>query len=426
MAGGSRPAGRAAYPRGVGRARRGGRAGRRRSAGRGRRRCARRGVPPALAAAALTQAELRRRAVGKFGPAAAGMFFTRAGLEQATRAVVADRRAARLRAAGVRTLADLGCGLGADALAAARAGIRVYGVEADPLTAALAAANAEAAGLAELVHRRVRATRPAFDLAGVDAVFCDPARRRAGAGRRVFDPTRLLAAVGLRRRAGRAGAAHRAQAGARHRPRAAPARRRGGVGQRRRRPGRGRVLVRPARRGAPPRHPATASAAPRPTATSSPARVPPRRRSGRSRALPVRPGPGGGPRAPGRRVRRRRSDGRARPTRASPTSTPTQPSTPRSALPGDHRRAAVLAQAAAGAAARPRVGRGDPQAGLGAGARSSCAGTCGWPADAAASLVLTRVAGAPTVLIWPPVDWRPQRRLASSLWRDRAPRRRRC
>ncbi|MET8367367.1 SAM-dependent methyltransferase, partial [Micromonospora sp. NPDC005194] len=78
------------------------------------------GVPPALAAAALTQAELRHRAVGKFGPAAAGMFLTRAGLEQATRRVVADRRAERLRAAGVRTLADLGCGLGADALAAAR------------------------------------------------------------------------------------------------------------------------------------------------------------------------------------------------------------------------------------------------------------------------------------------------------------------
>ncbi|PWU49208.1 SAM-dependent methyltransferase, partial [Micromonospora globispora] len=34
------------------------------------------GVPADLAAAALTQAELRRRAVGKFGPAAAGMFFT--------------------------------------------------------------------------------------------------------------------------------------------------------------------------------------------------------------------------------------------------------------------------------------------------------------------------------------------------------------
>ncbi|SCE93101.1 Methyltransferase domain-containing protein [Micromonospora coriariae] len=145
------------------------------------------GVPPALASAALTQAELRHRAVGKFGPAAAGMFLTRAGLEQATRRVVADSRAARLRAAGVRTLADLGCGLGADALAAARAGIRVYGVEADPVTAAMAAANAAAAGLAELFTVEC-GDATAFDVSRVDGVFCDPARRRAGTGRRIFDP----------------------------------------------------------------------------------------------------------------------------------------------------------------------------------------------------------------------------------------------
>ncbi|MFJ8688213.1 THUMP-like domain-containing protein [Micromonospora wenchangensis] len=146
-----------------------------------------RGVPAGLAAAALTQAELRRRAVGKFGPEAAGMFLTRPGLEQATRRPVADRRAARLAAAGVRTLADLGCGLGADALAAARAGIRVYGVEADPVTAALAAANAGAAGLAGMFTVEC-GDATAFDVTRVDAVFCDPARRRAGTGRRIFDP----------------------------------------------------------------------------------------------------------------------------------------------------------------------------------------------------------------------------------------------
>ncbi|MEV2242473.1 methyltransferase domain-containing protein [Micromonospora sp. NPDC049891] len=145
------------------------------------------GVPAGLAAAALTQAELRRRATGKFGPAANGMFFTRPGLEQATRQVVADRRARRLRAAGVATLADLGCGLGADALAAARTGIRVYAVEADPLTAALAEANAQAAGLADLVTVEC-GDATAFDVTGVEAVFCDPARRRAGTGRRIFDP----------------------------------------------------------------------------------------------------------------------------------------------------------------------------------------------------------------------------------------------
>ncbi|MEU0151067.1 THUMP-like domain-containing protein [Micromonospora fulviviridis] len=145
------------------------------------------GVPAGLAAAALTQAELRRRAAGKFGPAARGMFLTRAGLEQATRGVVARRRAERLRAAGVATLADLGCGLGADALAAARAGIRVYGVEADPLTAAMAAANAQAAGLADLFTVEC-GDATAFDVTRVGGVFCDPARRKAGTGRRIFDP----------------------------------------------------------------------------------------------------------------------------------------------------------------------------------------------------------------------------------------------
>ncbi|WP_018252402.1 class I SAM-dependent methyltransferase [Salinispora mooreana] len=143
------------------------------------------GFPADLAAAALTQAELRRRAVGKCGPGAADMFFTRAGLEQATRQVVARRRAERMRTGGVRALADLGCGIGADALAAARAGIRVYGVEADPLTAAIATANAEATGLAErfTVNQGDAAT---FDLSQVDGVFCDPARRASG--RRIFDP----------------------------------------------------------------------------------------------------------------------------------------------------------------------------------------------------------------------------------------------
>ena len=145
-----------------------------------------RGISPALASAALTQADLRRRATAKFGPAAAGMFFTRTGLEQATRAVVADRRAARLRAAGAGTLADLGCGLGSDALAAARQGLRVHAVDADPLTAALAAANAEAAGLAHLVTVEC-ADATSVPVEKYDAVFADPARRRAGRGR-VMDP----------------------------------------------------------------------------------------------------------------------------------------------------------------------------------------------------------------------------------------------
>jgi len=145
-----------------------------------------RGISPDLASAALTQADLRRRAGAKFGAAAATMLFTRPGLEQATRAVVADRRAARLSAAGVRSLADLGCGLGSDALAAARRGIRVHAVDADPLTAALAAANAAAAGLDGLVTVEC-ADATTVPVEKFDAVFADPARRRAGRGR-VMDP----------------------------------------------------------------------------------------------------------------------------------------------------------------------------------------------------------------------------------------------
>jgi hypothetical protein len=49
----------------------------------------RRGHPPALVAAALTQARLRQRARARFDPEdAARIFFTAEGLEQATRASV--------------------------------------------------------------------------------------------------------------------------------------------------------------------------------------------------------------------------------------------------------------------------------------------------------------------------------------------------
>ncbi|GAA2870708.1 methyltransferase [Actinoplanes cyaneus] len=145
-----------------------------------------RGFGAELAAAALTQASLRRRAAVKFGPDATRMFFTRQGLEQATRAVVAERRAARLAASGATTLADLGCGLGSDALAAARLGISVHAVEADPATAALAAANARAAGLADRITVTC-ADATTVEVERFDAVFADPARRQAGRGR-VFDP----------------------------------------------------------------------------------------------------------------------------------------------------------------------------------------------------------------------------------------------
>nr|WP_211207321.1 class I SAM-dependent methyltransferase [Stackebrandtia nassauensis] len=143
----------------------------------------------ALASAALTQAESRRSAVAKFGADAARMFFTRDGLEQASRAVVSDRRARRVAAAGAARVADLCCGIGSDAFALVRQGLRVLAVDSDPATAAVAAASARELGLGDRIEVRC-ADALATDLSGMDAVFADPARRVNG--RRIFDPARYV------------------------------------------------------------------------------------------------------------------------------------------------------------------------------------------------------------------------------------------
>ncbi|MYT31117.1 MULTISPECIES: class I SAM-dependent methyltransferase [unclassified Streptomyces] len=147
----------------------------------------RRDHPAPLVSAALGQARLRQRAAAKFGADAARMYFTPNGVEQSTRATVAAHRAARLAALGVRSLADLCCGIGGDALALARAGIRVLAVDRDPLACAAARANAGALGLADLIEVRCTDVTE-VDTAGYDAVFVDPARRKGVRGGRVFDP----------------------------------------------------------------------------------------------------------------------------------------------------------------------------------------------------------------------------------------------
>ncbi|MFI2413595.1 methyltransferase domain-containing protein [Streptomyces sp. NPDC018947] len=146
----------------------------------------RREHPAGLVSAALGQARLRQRAAAKFGPEDAGrMFFTPNGVEQSTRASVAAYRAGRLAELGVTSVADLCCGIGGDAIALARAGIRVLAVDRDPVTAAAARANTGALGLTGLIEVR-EADVTEVDTAGYDAVFVDPARR--GGRGRIFDP----------------------------------------------------------------------------------------------------------------------------------------------------------------------------------------------------------------------------------------------
>ncbi|WP_077489931.1 class I SAM-dependent methyltransferase [Sinomonas mesophila] len=144
------------------------------------------GHSPELVAAVLSQARLRARAAVKFGEFASQMLFTRAGLEQATRLSVAARHARRFVDAGVRHVADLGCGLGADALAMASLELEVTAVERDEATAACATMNLMPFPEARVVH----ADAETVPLEEVDGVWLDPARRETSSSgtRRIWDP----------------------------------------------------------------------------------------------------------------------------------------------------------------------------------------------------------------------------------------------
>lgn len=142
--------------------------------------------PAELVGAALVQVRLRARAAAKFGADAARMYFTPQGLEQSTRASVAAHRAARFAEyADSGTVLELCCGIGADLLFRARAGVPGTGVDLDPLTVAVASANLAAFGVDGIARARVGDALDQ-DPAGYAAVFADPGRRTARG--RVFDP----------------------------------------------------------------------------------------------------------------------------------------------------------------------------------------------------------------------------------------------
>jgi len=144
------------------------------------------GHPADLVSAVLTQSRLRAKATAKFGEFASRMLFTEAGLEQATRLRVAALHAGRYQSAGIRSVADLGCGIGADALAFAALDLEVQAVELDEVTAAIASYN-----LAPFTNVTVSLGDAAdHDLASVESVYLDPARRTAGHAdtRRLPDP----------------------------------------------------------------------------------------------------------------------------------------------------------------------------------------------------------------------------------------------
>jgi len=130
---------------------------------------------PDQVAAALSQVELRAHAAAKLGDDAARMYFTRDGLEQATRASVARHRASRVALVGP-SVVDLTCGIGGDLVAFARAGLTAAGLDLDPLRVEIARANLAALGLGGAV---AVGDGTQLDVSPFATAYADPARRSA-------------------------------------------------------------------------------------------------------------------------------------------------------------------------------------------------------------------------------------------------------
>lgn len=159
--------------------------------------------PADLVAAALTQQSLRVAGRAKFSRADE-MYFTRAGLEQASSELTSEHSARRFAGRGL--VADLCCGIGGNLTALARVAGHVLAVDADLRTLKLAMRNVVVNGAAGHVTPlcadvRDLALTGDFEIpvagAGswtrVEAVFIDPARRsgerrlRAGDSRPPLD-----------------------------------------------------------------------------------------------------------------------------------------------------------------------------------------------------------------------------------------------
>ncbi|MFM1973048.1 MAG: hypothetical protein RLZZ345_132 [Actinomycetota bacterium] len=149
------------------------------------------GYDTGLVAAVLSQAKLRRRARKKFGDFTDGMLFTEDGLEQASRLQAAALHAGRFRGAGIKQVADLGCGLGAESMAMGAIDLNVRAFEIDEVTAALAVFNLGAFENVEVEQADITT----LDLSQFEALFFDPARRELdGKGERAtrkFDPAQF-------------------------------------------------------------------------------------------------------------------------------------------------------------------------------------------------------------------------------------------
>jgi SAM-dependent methyltransferase len=126
--------------------------------------------------ALVSQIKLRRKAVGKFTKSE-DMFFTALSLEQSTGELIARHLAKRFKASW--TVADLGCGLGANTIFLAESVKKVIAVDLDEFKIECAKHNAAVYGVSDKIEFRVGDANLNINV-GVDAFFLDPARDRDG------------------------------------------------------------------------------------------------------------------------------------------------------------------------------------------------------------------------------------------------------
>lgn len=138
------------------------------------------GHDPDIVSSALTQSRLRQQAAAKFGDGAKSMLFTADGLEQASRPDAAQHHANTFLSAGIQTLREVGCGIGADTRAFAQAGLTVYARELDSGRVDIARHN-----LSAFPNVSVELADGLADISE-EGLWADPARR--GPNGRINNP----------------------------------------------------------------------------------------------------------------------------------------------------------------------------------------------------------------------------------------------
>jgi len=141
-------------------------------------------LEPALARRCAELHDLRFRSLSKFS-CEFPLFMTSPGLSRASSEAAANARASHIFDCMSRAwVSDATCGIGADAMALSRAGVRVIASDKDPYLSACAAANLTAYG-----HEANVVVADCLQLpAHCDALILDPDRRPGG--ERTLDPER--------------------------------------------------------------------------------------------------------------------------------------------------------------------------------------------------------------------------------------------